>query len=479
MIMTARRKLLDKSVPGALPRPHGRRLGPLVSKVAIGGHEPLDSSRHLDPLTGLPDRSGFITEVRMLQNLGVTATVIALDIDQFTEINEAYGLDFGDAVLRAVAERCAQVGRSKHGHCVVGRVGADEFALALVPPTTASGDTAAAAWVEQMLAELQQALAQPFPIEGQSLELGTVIGQAWLGRGYDAAEALQHAVTARRFGSPHATINSYEDKLGERSLTQALREAIVADQIEIALQPKVALADGALVGLEALARWTLWDGTPVPPAIFIALAERHNLIAPLGERVLARALETLAHGGADDSIRVPIAVNFSAMQFQNQDMVARIEGLLGQHGVAPALLELELTESKLLGHAESAMRTLHGLRALGVCLSIDDFGTGYSSLNYLRRVPVHRLKIDRSFISGIAEDPGAREIVHLLIQLAHNLNLRCVAEGIETREQLALLQGMGCDEGQGFLLATPMSPWAAARYLRHAPPWMTLFGARA
>jgi EAL domain-containing protein (putative c-di-GMP-specific phosphodiesterase class I) len=121
------------------------------------------------------------------------------------------------------------------------------------------------------------------------------------------------------------------------------------------------------------------------------------------------------------------------------------------------------------------MRALHGLRALGVCLSIDDFGTGYSSLNYLRRVPVHRLKIDGSFVRGIAEDPGAREIVHLLIQLAHNLNLKCVAEGIETRAQLALLREMGCDEGQGFLLATPMSPWAATRQLGQKPPWMPLF----
>jgi len=437
---------------------------------------PARGGSRLDPLTGLPDRSGFITELRMLQNLGITATVIALDIVEFTEINEAFGLELGDTLLRAVADRCAQVGRSQNGHCVVGRVGADEFALALVPPASEAADVSAAAWVEDILLHLQDALAAPFVINGQSVDVRVVIGQAWLARGSDAAEALQHAVFARRLGGHGRIIHSYEEKHGERRLTQALHEAISGCRIDIALQPKISLADGALVGLEALARWRTVDGEQVPPNLFIALAERHNLISQLGERVLTRALETLAAWGREGALRVPIAVNFSAMQFNDNEIVEHVARALAEHGVPPELLELELTESKLLGHAESAMRSLHGLRALGVCLSIDDFGTGYSSLNYLRRVPVHRLKIDGSFVRGIAEDPGAREIVHLLIQLAHNLNLKCVAEGIETREQLALLREMGCDEGQGFLLATPMSPWAAARHLGQKAPWLPLFG---
>jgi diguanylate cyclase (GGDEF)-like protein len=440
-----------------------------LAAAANGPH----AAPRVDPLTGLPDRSGFITEVRMLQNLGITATVIALDIEEFTEVNEAFGLEIGDALLRAVADRCAQVGRGLHGHCVVGRVGADEFALALVPPAKDAVD--AAIWVENVLTHLQDALSAAFDVHGQQLAVRVVIGHAWMGRGSDAAETLQHAVFARRFGGHGRTVHSYEEKHGERRLTQALHEAIAGCRIDIALQPKVALATGELVGLEALARWRLADGEHVPPNIFVALAERHNLISQLGERVLTRALETLA-GWASDGVRpVPIAVNFSAMQIHDNQIVDHVERALREHGVAPGLLELELTESKLLGHAESAMRALHGLRALGVCLSIDDFGTGYSSLNYLRRVPVHRLKIDGSFVRGIAEDPGAREIVHLLIQLAHNLNLKCVAEGIETRAQLALLREMGCDEGQGFLLATPMSPWAATRQLGQLPPWMPLF----
>jgi len=444
-----------------------------VAAEAANGPRP---SARLDPLTGLPDRSGFITEVRMLQNLGITATVIALDIEEFTEVNESFGLEIGDGLLRAVADRCAQVGRSLNGHCVVGRVGADEFALALVPPHK-EADAAAAIWVENVLSHLQDALSKAFDVLGQQLQVRVVIGQAWLGRGSDAAETLQHAVFARRFGSTGRTVHSYEEKHGERRLTQALHEAIAGCRIDIALQPKIALATGELVGLEALARWRLADGEHVPPNIFVALAERHNLISQLGERVLTRALETLAAWGKDGTPRVPIAVNFSAMQIHDNQIVDHVARALGEHGVPAALLELELTESKLLGHAESAMRALHGLRALGVCLSIDDFGTGYSSLNYLRRVPVHRLKIDGSFVRGIAEDPGAREIVHLLIQLAHNLNLKCVAEGIETRAQLALLREMGCDEGQGFLLATPMSPWAVTRHLGHKAPWMPLFAA--
>ncbi len=465
----------DASNPTATPW-----VGPADTRSATAlSHAPgLAAARQatrVDPLTGLPDRSGFIAEVRMLQNLGVTATLIALDIEEFTEINEAFGLDLGDAVLRAVADRCAQVGRSLNGHCVVGRVGADEFALALVPPAGDIADLSAAAWIEDALIHLQEALARPFEVEGNVLEVGVVIGQAWLGRGGDAAETLQHAVFARRLGGPSRIVHSYDEKHGERRLMQALQEAIAGCRIDIALQPKIALATGELVGLEALARWRTPEGEQVPPNIFIPLAERHNLIAQLGERILTRALETLAGWQRAGVPCVPIAVNYSAMQFHDDQMVDHVARALERHGVAPGLLELELTESKLLGHADAAMRTLHGLRALGVCLSIDDFGTGYSSLNYLRRIPVHRLKIDGSFVRGITEEPSAREIVHLLIQLAHNLKLKCVAEGIETREQLALLRDMGCDEGQGFLLATPMSPWAATRHLGNRAPWMRLF----
>jgi diguanylate cyclase (GGDEF)-like protein len=455
----------------------GKLIGPGADTptAAAAAANSLPPSARLDPLTGLPDRSGFITEVRMLQNLGITATVIALDIVEFTEVNESFGLALGDALLRAVADRCAQVGRNLKGHCVVGRVGADEFALALVPPAQDGIDAAAAIWVEMVMAHLQEALSAPFDVLGQQLSVRVLIGQAWMGRGGDAAETLQHAVFARRFGNQGRTVHSYEEKHGERRLTQALHEAIAGCRIDIALQPKISLANGDIVGLEALARWRLPDGEQVPPSVFVALAERHNLIAQLGERVLARALETLADWGAQGALRVPIAVNFSAMQFQGDAIVRHVDEALRQHGVPPELIELEITESKLLGHAEAAMRALHGLRALGVCLSIDDFGTGYSSLNYLRRVPVHRLKIDGSFVRGIAEDPGAREIVHLLIQLAHKLGLKCVAEGIETRAQLDLLREMGCDEGQGFLLATPMSPWAATRHLGHHAPWMVFF----
>lgn len=435
---------------------------------------PAWTGARLDPLTGLPDRGGFIAEIRALQNQSAAATLVSLDIEDFTQINEAFGLDAGDELLRAVAERCERVGRSAGGHYVAGRVGADEFALALVPPASQAW-AAAAAWMEDVMLHLQEVLATPYVIEGHSLGVRVRIGRAGLVRGSDAAELLHRAGFARRLGGDGYIVHSYEEKHGERRLVQALHEAIAGCRIEIALQPKVALASGALVGLEALARWRLPDGEQIPPNIFIALAERHNLIGTLGERVLDQALETLAIWGKGDLPRVPIAVNCSAMQFHDGQIVAHVAQALERHGVPPKLLELELTESKLLGNAESAMRTLHGLRSLGVCLSIDDFGTGYSSLNYLRRVPVHRLKIDRCFVRDIAEEPSAREIVHLLIQLAHNLRLKCVAEGIETRAQLAILSEMGCDEGQGFLLATPMSPWAARRHLGRNPPWMALF----
>jgi EAL domain-containing protein (putative c-di-GMP-specific phosphodiesterase class I) len=268
---------------------------------------------------------------------------------------------------------------------------------------------------------------------------------------------------ARRQGGPG--VHSYEAQHDERRLIEALREAIAADRIEIALQPKVHLASGRPAGLEALARWTLEDGTVVPPSVFITLAERHGLVCALGERVLERSLVLLAQWRDQGLPLVPVAVNFAAPQFHRLDTAQHVAQALARHGLPASLLELELTESLLLSDADAALQTLRSLRELGVRLAIDDFGTGYSSLTYLRRFPVQRLKIDRSFVSAMGQEQGASDIVQMLVQLAHRLCLVCVAEGIETEAQLLQLRALGCDEGQGYLLARPMSPEACATWL--------------
>ncbi len=452
-------------------RPHA---APSIGRAAGAAAAPADPNapeRCDDALTGLPTRAAFIARARDLQALAATMAVVSVDIDGFTDLNAQHGLAVGDAVLRETARRCVQIGRGSGGHSVVGRVGADEFALALLPPTAQRAEPAMAAWLTQTLERLQQALTQPARVGTQRLSVGASVGQARLVPGADPAEALLHAAVARRHGIPGSGASSYEAHEQAHLLTRALRAAIAADRVDIALQPKLTLADGQLSGFEALARWTLADGSVMAPDLFIALAERHKLITGLGERVLERALGTLGRWRERGLPLVPIAINFSATQFHRDDAARRVGDALARHGLPPGLLELELTESVLLGDSESVRATMSAIRRLGVRLSIDDFGTGHSSLSCLRSVAVDRLKIDRSFVGGIGSDPAAADVVQLVVQLAHRLRLRCVAEGIETAEQLALLHAMGCDEGQGFLFAQPLTPDAAAAQLTTDAAW--------
>jgi EAL domain-containing protein (putative c-di-GMP-specific phosphodiesterase class I) len=240
-------------------------------------------------------------------------------------------------------------------------------------------------------------------------------------------------------------------------MVRALREDIMADRIHVAWQPKVDLVTGRLVGLEALARWNGPDGQPVPPAVFIPMAERNGLIADLGNRVLERVLRELAAWRTEGLRLVPVAINVSAPQFQRGDMALRLQNALLRHRLPASLIEIELTESILMNDFASTLATLHALRAVGVGLSIDDFGTGYSSLAYLRCFPVQSLKLDRSFVSDLAHDARTREIVDAVIALAHKFDVRCIAEGVESAEQVDALRQMGCDQAQGFRFDRPLN----------------------
>lgn len=443
----------------------------------------------VDTVTGLLNRRAFIDAAQKLHvSLGRLA-IFTLDIDRFTEMNEQFGLSFGDQVLRQVALRCTQFAASMGGRCVVGRVGPDEFALAWAaePPLLAS--SASAATVAQQAARLRESVARSSELElGGAMVVTVSLGVAMLDPLADgvgakpgsAAEALLHASAARHEATVgDECLQHYESQDGQRRMARALREAILADRIDIALQPKVCLRTGALLGLEALARWTGPDGEPVPPSEFIALAERRGLIGELGDRVLDRSLGQMADWRAAGLTEVPVAVNFSAPQFHRRDMAVRIKQSLARHGLPPELLEVELTESILLGDADTALETLQTLRQTGIGLALDDFGTGYSSLSYLRRFPVSRLKIDRSFVTGIASDADLRHIVQAVITLAHQFGMRCVAEGVETIEELACLRAMGCDEGQGYVFARPMPANTVTEYLRDPTPWAALIAASA
>ncbi|HSV51967.1 MAG TPA: EAL domain-containing protein [Burkholderiaceae bacterium] len=427
-----------------------------------------------DSTTGLLNRCAFVCALQRLCDQRGLVHVLALDIDGFTDFNEQFGLVGGDAVLRQMALRCTQVGAASGGSCIVGRVGPDEFALGLVGPSRQEADKD---WIQQVAAQLSAAVALPCELDGARKAAVTAsIGLASLALGQGtAAEALLHASSARQQGdgcSP--ALQRYETHDGQRRLAHALHEAIRLDQIDVAYQPKVELSSGRLAGVEALARWTLADGSSVPPSEFIPLAERRGLVGLLGDRVLERAVGQLARWRSQGLDLPAVAINFSALQFHRDNPARQVAQSLARHAVPAHLLELELTESLLIGEMDTVMQSLKDLRALGIALSIDDFGTGYSSLAYLRRFPIQYLKIDRQFVADMADDPGAYEVVKMIVTLAHRLGLRCIAEGIETLEQLVQLRAMGCDEGQGFLLARPMNAEALAQLLAGTLPWQAL-----
>jgi diguanylate cyclase (GGDEF)-like protein len=431
-----------------------------------------------DAVTGLLNRHAFVQAVDRTSDQHGVAHVLALDIDGFTEFNELYGLAAGDAILRQMGLRCTEVAAGSTRSAVVARVGPDEFAIGVIAPFGQGAPAATAKWLHELARKLYEAMTRQFDA-GNALKLhvSVSIGLASLIRGGDtAAEALLHASAARQQAVPGAAkLECYETQDAQRRLAQALVDAIRQDQIGVVYQPKVDLKSGDLAGVEALARWTLPDGTSVPPSEFIVLAERRGLIGLLGDRVLERVLTQLSEWKATGLPQPVVAVNFSALQFHRDNPAQFLASALDRHQVPPDLIELELTESLLIGEMEGVMQSLRAFRDLGLKLSIDDFGTGYSSLAYLRRFPIHYLKIDRQFVSAMTGDASAGEIVRLIVEMAHRLGLRCIAEGIETIAQLRMLQAMGCDEGQGYLLARPMHRDALACILGREMPWSPLF----
>jgi len=437
----------------------------------VGGSE-------VDRTTGVLTREGFIAAADRLGRRGEQMAVLTLDIERFTDINEHLGLEAGDRLLRQVAMRCTEVAASYGGRQLVGRVGADEFAVAWVPATAQSDARCAPDAVQALAQRFQDDVSGAYELGADqpvTVHVDAGVALARVGE-HQAAEALLLASAARHDAHLGGAVRHYDAHDHLRLQTKALRAAIEQRQIGIALQPKVDLRSGALCGVEALARWTLADGGTVPPSTFIPLAEREGLIAALGEGVLEQALDWAAWA-RDTDRPTAVAVNFSAPQFHRESLVAEITQRLLAHRLPAKALELELTESILLGDTDTAMGALPALRALGLHLSIDDFGTGYSSLSYLFRFPVDRLKLDRSFIAPLTRDARSRTLVQAVIALAHQLGMRCVAEGIETPEQLALLREFGCDEGQGYLFSQPVTPLAAFELLHAEPPWARLFAA--
>ena len=374
-----------------------------------------------------------------------------IDLDRFKEVNDTMGHEQGDRLLVEVSARLGQLLR---GERLLARLGGDEFAvLAVVPHRGAVGEVAT---------RLHRALALPFDLGGVAIELGASIGIALQpDHGEDVSTLLRHAdvamYEAKRGGSRIETYSSARDPYSPERLKLLgdLRRALDHDELVLHFQPKVALSTGRVIGVEALVRWQHPERGLLGPDEFLALAERTGLIADITRWVLDAAVRQCA-AWRRAGIELPVAVNLAAANIVDTPLPEAVAAVLQRWEVPGRLLECEISEDTVMGDPRRATDVLERLRGLGVRLSLDDFGTGHSSLSYLKRLPLDEVKIDRSFVIGMADDPSDAAIVRSTIDLARHLGLEVVAEGVETTEVLDVLAALECDVAQGFLLSRPL-----------------------
>jgi diguanylate cyclase (GGDEF)-like protein/PAS domain S-box-containing protein len=420
-----------------------------------------------DALTGLPNRNLF--KDRLHQALSQAQRnhwlvgLLFIDLDRFKTVNDTLGHNAGDVLLVHIAESLQSCVRSGD---TVGRLGGDEFVIILsnlAKPDDVSGIA------HKVLATLSQSV----DVLGHRVYVTASVGIAlYPGDGANADELLKNADTAmfRAKEQGRNSLRFYLPSMNARAvervqLESELRGAYERGEFRLVYQPRVSLATGRISGLEALLRWDSPSRGEVPPSDFIPILEDTGLIMPVGDWVLRAACAQVAAWCAM-GLAIPVAVNLSARQFAQKGLDEAVRRIVRDAGIAPELLELELTESMLMQDAEEAARVLSNLKALGVKLSIDDFGTGYSSLAYLKRFPIDSLKVDRAFVRDCTTDPDDAAIVLAVVNLGHSLKLRVIAEGVETEAQMNFLRAKRCDEMQGFLFARPMKPEDCTRMLQ-------------
>jgi diguanylate cyclase (GGDEF)-like protein len=407
-----------------------------------------------DALTSLPNRrriSAALEESIKVRAPGEVVAVLQFDVDGLRDVNDSLGYASGDKLLAEVARRLRSFAAPA---ALVGRVGGDEFVVTLRTP---SGDAAM-----ELAAELRHQLQDPMVFDTLTLDVDTAVGVVvHPDHGTDSATLLQRADVASQAAKNRADgVQLFNLALESRSVRRLglagdLRRALDDEQLEIYFQPKVALRDRRLVGVECLARWEHPTHGSVAPEDFVAVAEHTGQLNRLTEVVLREGLRHCRHW--DDASRpLSIAVNLSARTLVDPGFPDRVADLLAEYGVAPERLTFEIAENGVVGGLDRPMPILHRLHDLGVRLAVDDFGTGSSSLSYLRRLPVDEVKIDRSFVQGMATDPGDLAIVRAVVDLSRHFGLSVVAEGVESELTLGLLEEIGCDIGQGFLFSRPL-----------------------
>ncbi len=417
-----------------------------------------------DELTGLPNRALLID--RMTHALAASERsnqpigVLFIDLDGFKTINDTLGHPVGDTALTKVAERLTAIVRPGD---TLARIGGDEFLMLCAGTDGARGATAVAR-------RILDAFAQPFVLEGREIEIGASIGIATSMGSEDPDRIIENADTAmyeaKHEGRGRFAIHNETDQslaLERIDTEEALRRAVHNNELRLHYQPELDLESGRIVGFEALVRWQRPDGRLVPPGEFIPLAEETGIIVDLGRWVIAEACRQASLWRVyrtPEQEPVRIWVNLSARQLGDPDLVPFVERTVEAAGISTDEICLEITESALMDDAQAATEQLDELRRIGISLGIDDFGTGWSQFAYLQRLPLDVLKIDRSFVSGLASDHAAATIVAAIIDLAHALGLIVIAEGVESEDQLAVLRELDCDQALGFLFSEPREPAA-------------------
>lgn len=438
----------------------------LVRAITERNQVRLHRLAYFDSLTGLPNRALFIERLREAMERAERderlVALMLLDLDRFKAINDTFGHFIGDRLLGEVAARLATCVR---GGDVVARLGGDEFTV-LLPDARHVQDAAIVA------RKILQRFAEPVVIDGHELHISLSIGISVYPFHDDIADLFRDADTAmyhakeqggNRFEFGNAEI--YRADAERLQLEGDLRYAVERNELRVYYQPQVDSESGRMIGAEALLRWQHPERGLVSPAQFIPIAEETGLILPIGEWVVRQVCHQLSTWRAAGLLPVRIGINVSAKQLRHSGFVETVRDALMRAGIEPALIQLELTENILIENQPTTVAMLNELHAGGIALALDDFGTGYSSLNYLKRFPIDEVKIDRSFIGEVAQDPEDAAIVTAILAMTHSLGLRTVAEGVETQTQLDFIRARGCQVVQGYLTGKPMPSESFTRLL--------------
>ena len=440
----------------------GRPARYIGTTLDITGRKRLqEEMRHMaqhDALTGLPNRRLFrevaAVELAQAHRHGTKLAIFFLDLDRFKEINDTFGHEVGDQLLREAASRLTSVVRTSD---TVARIGGDEFNLII-------SDIKQAEYASEVAVKILKEIRKPFTVNAQELNISTSIGiSVFPDDGAQIDGLLSYADIAMYYAKDHGRnrFQFYNPVINRSSLERIdfenrLRRAIERGELRLYFQPLVNVGTGKMFAVEILVRWQHPEQGLLLPGQFFKIAEDIGLLGDIDAWVL-KAAGNQIKTWIDQGIKpLSVTVNLSAGQFQSPDLVKSVTRILEETALPPECLDIEITETAAMGNIENTIKRLRELSSLGIHISIDDFGTGYSSLSYLKKLPINRLKIDKSFIRDIATDPDDRTIITAVTSMAHHMGIRTVAEGVETEEQLSFLRDSGCDEAQGFLFSRPL-----------------------